>query len=172
MKPRSGRLCSNASTKAERSVTFREFAERWVSGDLHRDYLQRVPMKRTAHLDRYRADRHINPLVGDFPLAAFTTEHAEDVMRRLPSRLSPASCRHVAQILRRVLTLAVFPAQIVDRSPLTRGFLPKVERKKAPATCSPMKTRYSSLAPRSRSYAGGSVAFSIERVCAPGKRRP
>jgi integrase len=30
-----------------------------------------------------------------------------------------------------VLALAVFPAQIIDRSPLPRGFLPRLERHKA-----------------------------------------
>lgn len=124
-------LCTGRRNGVKPIVTFRQFSHRWVSGDLHREYPQRVRLKRTADIDRYQLDLYINPIVGDVPLAAFTSEHAEEVMARLPAHLSPASCRHVAQVLRRVLSLAVFPAQLIERSPLSRGFLPIVERRKA-----------------------------------------
>ena len=45
-------LCSGSRANQQSSVTFRQFAERWVAGDLHRAYPQRVPLKRTAQYDR------------------------------------------------------------------------------------------------------------------------
>ena len=113
------------------ATTFREFSERWVSGVLHREYPDHVPVKRTADDDRYQLNLYINPVIGDIPLGAITIDHAEEIMRRLPAHLSRPSRRHVAQVLRRVLSLAASPARLIARSPLTTGFLPRIERRKA-----------------------------------------
>ena len=97
-------LCSGRSKELARAVTVEQFGQRWVSGDLHRAHPQRVALKETADDDEMQLRRYINPVVGSVPLAAFTSDHAEEVMRRLPARLSSASYRHVAQVLRRLLT--------------------------------------------------------------------
>ena len=70
-------------------------------------------------------------MVGDIPIARFRTEDAELVMRALPSELAGGSRRQVAQLIHRVLKLAAYPARVIERSPLPKGFLPKPSAKKA-----------------------------------------
>jgi integrase len=105
--------------------TFQEFAESWTRGDLHRLHPDHVPTKRTVSDDIYRLKSHIYPVVGSTPLREFSAEHAELVMRALPSDLAPASRRHMAQLVHRVLKLAVYPARLIERNPVPAGFLPK-----------------------------------------------
>lgn len=120
-----------ADAPATGPLTFRKFAEQWTGGDLHRDYPDHVPDKKTTDDDEGRLTKWIYPVVGDVPLASFTLEHAQEVMRKLPRDLSPASRRHVAQLLVRVLNLAVYPCRHLKASPLPRGFLPKLGPRKA-----------------------------------------
>jgi integrase len=54
-----------------------------------------------------------------------TRAHAEEVMRKIPASTSRATRRHVAQLMGRVLNLAVYPLSMIPASPLPRGFLPK-----------------------------------------------
>lgn len=53
-------------------------------------------------------------------------------MRALPS-MSPASRRHIAQLLHRMMAKAVFPCRLLATNPLPRGFLPKLGPAKAKA---------------------------------------
>ncbi len=116
------------------ATTFRELGEMWTRGDLAErwpDHVKRKKAKDGAETDRQRLEKHVYPLVGDVRLADFTLEHAEIVMRSLPSSLEPATRRHYAQLVRRVLSLAVYPARIIDASPIPRGWLPKLGAPKA-----------------------------------------
>ncbi len=112
-------------------VTFKKFADRWTSGELHRLYPDHVPLKKTSDEDAGRLEKWIYPVVQDVPLASFGLDHALEVMRRLPRTLSPATRRHVGQLLVRVLGLAVYPTRTILVSPLPRGFLPKKGSDKA-----------------------------------------
>ncbi len=75
----------------------------------------------------------INPIVGPVPLVAFTLEDADRVMRELPAppAISKAYRRAVAQVVHRVLSLAVYPAKIIKANPLPKGWLPKLGAPKA-----------------------------------------
>ncbi len=77
------------------AITFREFATRWTSGELAREYPDHVATKRTVSDDVYRLARHVYPLVGDVPLARFTLDHALAVMRSLPEDREPATRRRL-----------------------------------------------------------------------------
>jgi integrase len=114
------------------SVTFRDLAERWTSGELHRLYPDHVSLKeRSVADDRLRLAK-LFPSIGHVPLVSFRLEDAERAMANLPATAkSAASRRHYAQLITRVLRLAEYPCKIIDRSPLPRGFLPKVARTKA-----------------------------------------
>lgn len=112
-------------------ATFGEFAERWTSGELRKLYPDHVADKASVKDDEWRLGRHVYPIVETVPLAAFSLDHAEAVMRALPATLSAASRRHVAQLMHRILSLAVFPARIIKANPLPRGFLPKPGTQKA-----------------------------------------
>jgi len=127
----SGRAAPKPATKSAKGapsmvVTFGDIARRWTSGELAREYRDHIREKRSAGHDRLRLERYFYPLVGDAPIASFTLDHAEAVMRAMPERRTPATRRHVAQLLHRVLSLAVFPLRLIGANPLPKGFLPKV----------------------------------------------
>jgi integrase len=117
----------------EAGPTFREFAEDWTSGKLHKRFPDHVKLKKTADEDVYRLEAHVYPIIGDLPLRLVSLEDAERVMHNLDTTLSVGSRRQVAQLLHRVLALAASPARLVEVSPIPEGFLPKPAASKAQA---------------------------------------
>ena len=113
-------------------LTFQEVSGMWTSGDLAKDHPDHVDAKVTAEIDISRL-KVINKIVGTVPITdAGWIDHARRVMRGLPERVkTTATRRHYAQILHRVLALAVWPLRLIDHNPLPRGFLPKVGTAKA-----------------------------------------
>jgi len=59
-------------------------------------------------------------------MRTFGLDHAEQVMRALPTHLSTSSRRQVAQLVNRVASLAVYPLRLMPAHPLPRGGMPKV----------------------------------------------
>jgi integrase len=125
------KVCASREPLANMGETFGDFALRWTSGELTRQYPDHVREKGTASKDAGRLQKHILPHVRNIPLRAFTLDDAQRVMAQLPAALSTASRRHVAQIMYRLFRLAVFPARVLKVSPLPAGFLPKLGAKKA-----------------------------------------
>jgi len=113
--------------------TFKEFAERWTSGELHRSYPDHVKRKDSVDDDCYRLTAHLFPIIGDVALTDFKFEHADLAMRSLPPELSSGSRRHIAQLISRILRLAVYPGRIIEQSPIPKGFLPKPHSSRAQA---------------------------------------
>jgi integrase len=105
--------------------TFADVANDWTSGKLARQFPDHVKTKKSADTDVHRLT-HILPIVGPIPVVAFTLKDAERVMASLPSSLSTASRRHVAQLMTKILALAVYPLRLREASPFPRGFLPKL----------------------------------------------
>ena len=129
-----GHLCSGRvilPTTDKREITFRKFAEQWTTGELHKQWPDHVKKKKSHVDDRGRLARHVYPLVGDVPLVRFTVDHAEVVMRSLPETMAPRTRRQIAQVMHRVLAIAVFPARIIATNPLPPGFLPTPKDRKA-----------------------------------------
>jgi integrase len=124
------RLCSGEAAPVNTLLTFREFAEQWTSGKLAKRFPDHVRSKDRSH-DEARLNAYAYPLVGAVPLRDFTLDHADAVMGALPSTLSIATRRHCAQVMARVLSLAVFPGRVIDASPLPKGYLPKLGPRKA-----------------------------------------
>ena len=122
---------SSSAGGATGPLTFKRFAERWTTGDLHREFPDHIASKKTADEDAGRLARYVYPVVKELPLASFTLDHALEVMRRVPRERSGSTRRHVAQLLVRILSLAVYPCRHIKASPLPRGFLPKVGAAKA-----------------------------------------
>lgn len=125
-------LVAQAVAPAYGAISFEAFALRWTSGQLHLDHPDHVAKKQPEG-DANILKNRINPIVGDVPLVAFTLEDADRVMRALPSppEISRAYRRAVAQVVHRVLSLAVYPAKIIKASPLPKGWLPKIGKPKA-----------------------------------------
>jgi integrase len=111
-------------------TTFRAFAQKWTSGDLHREYPDHV-----ADVDQdknaSRLKTYVYPVIGGFTLAEITLDHCEDVLRRIPPQKSRDTRRHVAQLMVRIFNLATYPSRLLAHSPLPRGFLPKRGPRKA-----------------------------------------
>ncbi len=129
----------DASAVPDVGPTFQEFAESWTSEKLHQAHPDHVAVKRSASDDIYRLKAHVYPLVGSVLLREFKSNHAELVMGSLPKDLSAASRRHVAQLIHRVLKLAVYPARIIEQSPVPVGFLPKPSNARAQAWLYPLE---------------------------------
>lgn len=116
--------------------TFKELAKRWTDGELHTLHPDHVKEKDTS-LDKARIAKLCEIdlggiTLGDVRLDFFTLDHADAVMRSLPKEARrPATRRAYAQIIHRVLALAVYPCREIKVSPIPRGWLPKAG--KAPA---------------------------------------
>jgi hypothetical protein len=117
---------------ARAATTFGKLAEQWTDGTLTREHPDHVGTKKTADDDVSRLETICAVPVapglrfGDLPLGSVTLDHCETVMRNLPdSAKRPATRRHYAQVIHRVLALAVFPCRLIAASPLPRGFLPR-----------------------------------------------
>ncbi len=131
-------LCGVNSVNLKASaVAFREIGEAWTSGQLHQRFPDHVRKKRTAEDDRLRLEKSVYPVVGEVPVCEFTLEHAERLMASLPPKLTPSSRRQYAQLVHRVLALAVYPLKHIAASPIPRGWLPRPNSRKAYAILLP-----------------------------------
>jgi integrase len=127
-KLRAQRLASTlaAPLRSTSATTFRAFAKKWTSGDLHREFPDHVPEKKTAGKDAGLLAKYVYPILGPLPLRDIKLRHCQDVLRGVPLERSSAVRRQVAQVMVRVLNLAVYPAELLPSSPIPKGFLPKV----------------------------------------------
>jgi integrase len=116
--------------RAGGAVTFRDVGEDWTDGKLHKKWPDHVKLKKTFDQDEGRLAR-LYKTIGDVALSEFTLEDAERAMAAIDSTRSSATRRHYAQLISKVLRLAVYPLKIIERSPLPVGFLPKVKNAKA-----------------------------------------
>lgn len=135
------RICDGElRPKPTSATTFRELGELWTSGKLAERWPDHVKVKRTAHRDAALLRTRIYPLVGDTRLVDFTLDDAERVIASLPP-MEQATRRQHAQALARVLALAAYPARIIPRSPLPRGFVPPQRSTKAKGYLFPVEDR-------------------------------
>ena len=112
--------------------TFETFGKKWTSGELHATYPDDIKIKKSVDQDKDRL-AILNRTIGPIPLARFTLQDAQAAMRALPSDLEVNTRRQYAQLVHRVLMMAVYPACIIPLSPLPRGFVPKPGKAKAKA---------------------------------------
>jgi integrase len=123
-----------ASLPKERSLrwnTWGELADAWTSGELARLYPRAGYGKETHEFDVPKVEL-FRPVIGDVALCAFNDTHYWAAMRLVSEDLSDASFRHHAQVLRRVLKLAV-ELGLIEKWPLGPNCkLPKIDKKKTP----------------------------------------
>ncbi len=122
-----------AKGKDPAALTFADVAGLWATGDLATRYPDQVKAKseKVAAGDAKRLQT-LSDAVGDVALTAFTVDHAEKAMRALPARATaPATRRQYAQLISRVLALAVYPLRIIPTTPIPKGFVPKLGAGKA-----------------------------------------
>jgi integrase len=111
--------------------TFKDFAQAWTNGELAKRWPDHVAQKSSSDVDEMRLAKHVYPVIGHVRMDKFTLEHAETVMGQIDSTLSPASRRHIAQLVSHVVTLAVYPAKHLAVSPIPKGWLPSPGTRKA-----------------------------------------
>ena len=117
---------------ADALATFKDVADAWVKGELRKKHPDQVRSKADFHIEVARLRRYIYPHVKDVPIVDFDLGHADLVMSKLPARRVKAAAtrRHVAQIIARVLRLAVVPLRLIKASPIPTGWLPRIETRK------------------------------------------
>ena len=118
-----------ARPQFDHAITFKEFAEQWYTGKLHEKYPRYVKRKKTQDQDKQFLTKWVFPHIGNLPLLAVTADHCEDVINELPPEKSDYVARHVAQVMRRTLALAVAPAKILKEAPVVA--VPAIHSKKA-----------------------------------------
>lgn len=113
--------------------TFKDFAESWIKGDLHRAHPDHVREKKPSSIERDKGlfANYVKDVIGDYPVNAITLDLCEQVMAGVPVERSPMSRRQVAQFVTKVLAYAVYPARHMAASPVPRGWLPKLGKAKA-----------------------------------------
>jgi len=120
-----GRIVAAKSVPAT-SLTVKALGDRWVSGELAREFPDHVRKKRSTGDDSNLLTKWIYPLVQNVPLRSFTLDHAEQVMKALPPELSGSTRRHVAQTMNRVLKMAMYPLRAITANPLPSGWMPRL----------------------------------------------
>jgi hypothetical protein len=114
------------STVAALAPTFGKWAEEWTTGELHKLYPDHVRDKNHGR-DKETLRLYLQP-VAFTRLADFTLDDAERVMKALPSRLAARTRKGVAQCMRKVLSLAVYPGRFITQNPIPREWMPKVPK--------------------------------------------
>lgn len=113
------------------NITIRKFGEKWTGGDLARTFPDHVRVKVTSKDDAQILEQYVYPVMGATPVRAVQLGDAELVMAGIGAGLSRARRRHIAQAMHRLFKLAVYPAKIIEATPLPPGFLPKLGSLKA-----------------------------------------
>jgi integrase len=113
-------------------TTVADLADDWTSGKLAEQYPDHVRTKRTSADDEARLRwlckvRMLDgSTFGERPIASVTLDDCDHVMGALPKTAeAPASRRHYAQSLRKLLTYAVYPLRLLAALPIPKGWLPK-----------------------------------------------
>jgi len=122
------------------TLTFQELGEKWTDESLHKDFPDYVKTKRSKDLDKGRLEV-LYKTIGSVPLNEFKLEDAERAMAALDPELSSATRRQYAQLISKVLRLAVYPCKVIERSPLPLGFLPAVHGARVTAYLYPDEDR-------------------------------
>jgi integrase len=131
-------VCNGDATPRAEVPTFGTFAKDWTSGVLARRFPDHVRKKRSSDRDEQLLRLYVLPHVRDVPLNEFDLHDAEIVMANLLSvdsggkrPLASATRRHVAQVMSRLMHLAVYPGKWRQSSPIPRGWLLSLPPQKA-----------------------------------------
>ena len=161
-----GMLTNSYIDPAAGKVTFRDYAERWRAGQVHRP-------STVAHVETMLR-RHAYPTLGARPLAGIRPSEVQSWVRRLSDDLQPATVAVVHG-----LVAAVFKSAVRDRnlngSPCEGVKLPKREpRKVVPPTTEDVQALVQALPERFRALAvlaagtglrqGEAFGLTVDRV--------
>ena len=126
------RKASAGVARSAPALTFAELGRQWTAGEIADAHPDQVRRKRSAGKDAERL-AVLCRTIGRVPVASFGLADAKLAMAALPKGLASATRRQYAQIIARLMALAVYPLELISVSPIPRGFLPRVTRTKATA---------------------------------------
>lgn len=131
-------------------VTVKELGQQWRSGDLHRRFRDHIGAKKESSVkrDEELSRLYVDPKIGDMAIADVDLDDVEGVMADLPEDKSASTRRLVAQYMRRLLQMAVYPLRLRTDNPVPRGWLPRVPNDKAKECLYPGEDRALLAAPR------------------------
>ncbi len=123
-------LCGGKSERVDTSgvPSFQDFSQDWTDGELAKRHPDHVREKRSSDRDEQILRLHVCPVLGRYRLDRIRLEHCDAVMASLPADMAPGTRRQVAQVIHRVMRLAVMPARILPASPIPSGWLPAPSR--------------------------------------------
>jgi integrase len=122
-------IASGTTTRANSAIApmFADFAKEWTTKDLHNRFPDHLRDKDEAE-DVQQLRDYINLFVGAMRLPDVTRGDAERVMQALPAILGPRTRRHVAQCMRKILSLAAYPGRQIAANPIPREWMPKIPK--------------------------------------------
>jgi integrase len=128
----------NANPARRQGLTVKDLAALWTSGELSKLYPDHVKLKRSraddARIFKWLGKVRMQDGVpfGERVVSTVTLDDADHLMTALPSTAqTPATRRHYAQALRKLLTYAVYPLRLLTALPIPKGWLPKGKSDKA-----------------------------------------
>jgi len=112
--------------------TFRDVAEAWLSGEIHRKYPFTLKPKSADSIAQSRGIfRVLYPVLGDKPVEEITREDVMTAKSAIPEGIGQASFARYARHIRIVMGLAVAPLELIDQSPVPPKFVPGYGPKRA-----------------------------------------
>ena len=142
-------------TARREGITIKELADLWTSGDLARDYPDHVRVKKTIGDDERQLGwlskirMPDGSMFGARAVASVTLDDCDHVMGALPKTAeTPASRRHYAQSLRRLLVYAVYPLRLLPALPDPEGLAAKRRERQGEGLDLPERGLRAHAAPR------------------------
>lgn len=128
-------LCGGRATPTggvERT-TMKALGKDWRDGELHRRFRDHVATKRESSIQRdgELARLYVDDHIGHLDPADVTLDHCEIVMANIPEKKSGSTRRLVAQYMRRLLQMSVYPLRLRKDNPIPKGWLPRLSNDKA-----------------------------------------
>jgi integrase len=118
------------------AVTFRNVAERWLSGALLDEYPETgiEPIKhRRIYACRGMLQRAIYPHIGDMPVTGITEQHCDAIKTAVKqrTRCGAASRRNYLLLVNQILDMAVTPMKLIEKNPLPSDWVPKLKKRRS-----------------------------------------
>lgn len=126
------RLLPGKRRVIEEAPTVRQFGEWWTNGELARRFPGQVEPRKGARKDAQDLARYVYPSLGDLLVSAVRLEHLETVLRGLPAGMARSTKGKILRKVRRLLSVAVYPAKLLEFNPMPKGFCPAPGRAQFP----------------------------------------
>ena len=115
---------AKGKAKKKQPATFRSVGEAWTAGKLAERFPDYIRTKRSANEDSMRLER-LYESIGDVLIGRFAIDDADRAMASLPKGLKPATRRQYAQLISRVMRIAVYPLRLREANPIPAGWVPR-----------------------------------------------